>query len=59
MSSIYTLLSTDLISQTYDDINDNFTNLNTDKADKVVNLSQFASTTSAQFASVISDETGT
>ena len=55
MSSIYTLLSTDLISQTYDDINDNFTNLNTDKADKVVWLQQFASTTSAQLDWVISD----
>lgn len=55
MSSIYQLLSTDLISQTYDDINDNFTNLNTDKADKSVGLQQFASTTSAQLSSVVSD----
>lgn len=55
MSSIYQLLPTDLISQTFDDINDNFTNLNTDKADKVVWLQQFASTTSAQLDWVISD----
>lgn len=55
MSTIYSLQSTDLISQTFDDINDNFTNLNTDKADKVVWLQQFASTTSAQLDWVISD----
>ena len=48
MSDIYVLQSTDLISQTFDDINDNFANLNTDKADKVVGLQQFATTTSAQ-----------
>lgn len=59
MSTIYTLQSTDLISQTYDDINDNFTNLNTDKADKVVGLQQFASTTSDQLNWVISDSVGT
>lgn len=31
MSSIYTLLSSDRIDQTFDDINTNFSNLNTDK----------------------------
>ena len=59
MSTITQILWTDVQSTTRAYINDNFNNLNTDKADKVVNLSQFASTTSAQFASVISDETGT
>lgn len=33
MSTIYTLLSTDLINDTFDDINTNFANLNTDKAE--------------------------
>ena len=34
MSTIYTLLGTDLIKDTFDDINTNFSNLNTDKAEK-------------------------
>lgn len=59
MSDIYLLQSTDLISQTFDDINDNFTNLNTDKADKVNWLDQFGSTTSTELASVLSDSIGT
>lgn len=59
MSSIYILDTNDLIDQTFDDINDNFTNLNTDKADKVVWLQQFASTTSDQLNGVISDSVWT
>ena len=57
MTTIYTLLSTDLINDTFDDINTNFSNLNTDKADKTGKLSQFASTTSSELDWVISDNT--
>ena len=59
MSTITPIAWTDVQSTSRAIINTNFDNLNTDKADKVVNLSQFGSTTSAQLAWVISDETGT
>jgi hypothetical protein len=55
MSVLSTLLSTDLIKDTFNYINTNFTALNTDKADKSNNLSQFASTTSAELAGNLSD----
>ncbi len=59
MSTIGIVQWTDVQSVSRATINDNFTNLNTDKADKVVWLQQFASTTSDQFNSVISDSVGT
>lgn len=59
MSTITQILWTDVQSASRTVINDNFNNLNTDKADKVVWLQQFASTTSTQLAWVISDKTGT
>ncbi len=59
MSTITPIAWIDVQSTSRTIINTNFTNLNTDKADKVVWLQQFATTTSDQLNSVISDSVGT
>lgn len=59
MSTITPIAWTDVQSTSRAIINTNFDNLNTDKADKVVWLQQFASTTSDQLNGVISDSVGT
>jgi len=59
MSVLTTILGSDEQSASRTIINNNFTALNTDKADKSNNLSQFASTTSAELAGNLSDNIGT
>ena len=59
MSTLTTLLWTDTLTASRSVINTNFTNLNIDKAETNAWLGQFSATTSAQLASVLTDETGT
>lgn len=58
MSTITSILGTDLPKDSRAVINTNFSNLNTDKAEKTGKLSQFASTSSSELDWVISDNTG-